>query len=186
MQDSLCQILHITRIMGEFIMRLFDPKFKNNIRRYVLQCVLAMLIIFIVLFITDTIFNMTVVASLGASTFIALTMPHTNSSRPRYLIGGYVIGILCGILMNYVTFRLTSTGLTVFEHSPHIITCALAVGLAILLMTACNFEHPPAAALAMGLVLDANVLITSFAAFISIIIISLIKILLKKWLKDLL
>lgn len=167
-------------------MRLIDPKFKKNMLQYILQCIFAMIIIFILLFIIDTISNMTVIASLGASTFIALTMPHTNSSRSRYLIGGYAIGIICGVLMSYINSGLILINVNVLGRSPHIITCALAVGLAIFLMTATNLEHPPAAALAMGLVVDTNVLITAFAAFISIIIISCIKTLLIKWLKNLL
>ena len=167
-------------------MRIFDPKFKGGLFRYVLQCLFAMIIIFVVLILNETIFSMTIVASLGASTFIAFTMPHTNSARPRYLIGGYVIGAVCGVLMNYVYNRLLSADIQIFGHSPHIVSCAIAVGLTMFFMVILNFEHPPAAALSMGLVLQPNVLITALIAVASIILISVFKEIMKKQLKDLL
>ena len=167
-------------------MRLFDPKFKENVLRYVLQCVLAMIIIFVVLLFDDTVSGMTIVASLGASTFIALTMPHTNAARPRYLIGGYAIGALCGILMHYVYQYLLYLNMDILGHSPHIVPCAVAVGLAMFLMVVTNAEHPPAAALSMGLVLQPNVLLTALIALISVSIISVVKTLMGKWLENLL
>jgi len=167
-------------------MRIFDSNFKANFHRYLLQCLFATIIIFVVLFLADTIFNMTIVASLGASTFIAFTMPHTNSSRPRYLIGGYIVGALCGILMNYANKYLVSVEAQLFDFSPYVLTCALAVGLAMLLMTSLDFEHPPAAALSMGLVLVSDVFITALIAIASVITISIIKSIIKRWLINLL
>jgi len=168
-------------------MRVFDSKFKDNIFRYLLQCLLAAVIIFIVFFLVDTFFNMTIVASLGASTFIAFTMPHANTSRPRYLIGGYTVGATCGTLMNFLSNYLISANVQLPGLSSYAFTCALAVGLAMFLMTILDFEHPPAAALALGLVLVAsNVLIAALIAVACIITISLFKTAIKKWLINLL
>ena len=167
-------------------MRVFDPKFKENVPRYILQCLLAMIIIFVVLLLDDAVFSMTIVASLGASTFIALTMPHTNASRPRYLIGGYVVGAACGVLMNYACNRLLSVNFQVFGHSPYIISCAAAVGLAMFVMVITDTEHPPAAALSMGLVAQTDVVITALTAVAGIVIICSVKAVLKKRLKNLL
>lgn len=167
-------------------MRLFDPKFKKDAPSYLLQCFVGMLFIMLALFLADTVSSMTVVASLGASTFIAMTMPHTRSAHPRYLIGGYCAGIVCGILMSYIHRYIVSADILFLGRSPHIVTCAVAVGLAMLLMTITNSEHPPAAALAMGLVLEPRVFLTSAAALLGIMIISLLKTLLKRWMKNLL
>jgi len=167
-------------------MRILDPTFKDNIPRYTLQCLLAMAIIFIVMLFDDAVLSMTIVASLGASTFIAIAMPHTNSASPRYLVGGYIVGASCGVLMNFIYSYLVSMNIQILGHSPHILSCAIAVGLAMFLMVITNSEHPPAAALSMGLVSQPNALVTAFIAVSSIIIISVIKTLLKKWLKNLL
>ena len=167
-------------------MRIFDSKFKGNVLRYILQCLIAMIMVFVVLFLDDTVFSMTIIASLGASTFIALTMPHTNAARPRYLIGGYIVGAACGIFMNQVCNYLVSIDVRLLGHPPYILSCAIAVGLAMFIMVITNSEHPPAAALSMGLVLQSNVLITAAIAIASIIIVSAIKTLMGKWLKNLL
>jgi len=167
-------------------MRIFDSNFKANVSRYLFQCLLAAIIIFIVLFLADTIFSMTIVASLGASAFISFTMPHTDASKHRYLIGGYIVGAVCGILMNYLHRYFVSMNVQILGHPPHILICAFAVGLAMLLMTILDFEHPPAAALSMGLVMDSNVLITASIAIACVIIISVIKTVIRRWLIDLL
>ncbi len=167
-------------------MRILDPKFVHNARPYVLQCIFATLLIFAMLFLIDSISSMTIVASLGASAFIAFTMPHANVSRPRYLIGGYVIGAFSGIAMHFFYHMLLEMDIQILGHSPHILACALAVGFAIFLMTITNFEHPPAAALAMGLVIEKKLFITAGVAIFTIILVAFIKTLIKKWLHNLL
>jgi len=167
-------------------MRILDSNFKTNAGRYLLQSLLAAVIIFIVLLLVGKVFDMVVVASLGASTFISFTMPQSNPSRPRFLIGGYVVGSICGILMNYFCKYLFSMDMLIFGLPPNILTCALAVGLAMLLMTVFDFEHPPAAALAMGLATDSNVWVTAAVAIACIVTISLIKTAIKRWLINLL
>jgi len=166
-------------------MRIFDEKFKSNVSRYIIQSLLAMVIIFVIFLLVETFFNMTIVASLGASTFIALTMPHGNPSRPRYFIGGYVVGAVCGASMNFLNSYLFSANIQPLGLSPVIFTCALAVGFTMFLMTILDFEHPPAAALALGLVPVSNVLIAALIAIACIAAISAIKALLKRWLIDL-
>ena len=167
-------------------MRLLDPNFKGNLFRYIMQCFMAMAVIFIVLLLDSAVFGMTVAASLGASAFIAFTMPHTNAARPRYLVGGYIIGSVCGVLMNVVYNSLLSADIQVFGHSPHIVSCTAAVGLTMFIMVITNFEHPPAAALSLGLVIQSNALITAFFAVAGVIIISVCKTVMKKWLRNLL
>lgn len=167
-------------------MRIFDPKFKGHIPAYLAQCLLAMTFIFTGLLLIDSFSTLTIVASLGASTFLAFTMPHSHATRPRYFIGGYIVGILCGIGMHYTNLLMSAKKLTILGHSPHILTCALAVGLAMLIMTALNFEHPPAVALAMGLVLERRLLITAAAAFSAILILAFLKLCLKSRLRNLL
>ena len=73
------------RIRGQF------PRLWKN---YLYQSLFAAVVVFIILLILS-IENAVVIASIGASAFIAFTMPRQNFSRPRYLIGGYIVGILC-------------------------------------------------------------------------------------------
>jgi CBS-domain-containing membrane protein len=39
---------------------------------------------------------------LGLSTFIAFTMPKVEVSKPRIMIGGYIVGIVVGCLCHYL------------------------------------------------------------------------------------
>lgn len=149
-----------------------------NITRKVIQSVLATTIIFILLLFIQTVSNLTVIASLGASAFITFTVPHKKAAEPRYLIGGYMVGIVCGVLMHYANF--TGAGMP----TP-VIACALAFGLAMFLMIVLRVEHPPAAALALGLVVEDRVLLTAFLALACVGFISLLKTALKRWLIDL-
>lgn len=167
-------------------MQLFDPKFKKNAFPYIIQSFLGMLVLFFILFFISSITNLTVIASLGASAFTALTMPHSDAARPRKFIGGYIIGIICGVILNYANSRLILTGFHILNHSPLVLTCAVAVGLAMLLMTATNLEHPSAAALAMGMVSAEHVFTTAFVALVGITLICLLKTFLRKWIKNLL
>lgn len=130
--------------------RILDEKFRCHADRYILQCLAAMLALFAVLSVLDAVTQTVLVASLGASCFIAFTMPHVASARPRYMVGGYLIGTLCGCSMTLLGH------LVVIDWLPnaHIALAALGVGLAMFLMVVTDTEHPPAAALALGFALN--------------------------------
>ena len=168
-------------------MRVFDQRFRQDTARYVSQCLLATGAILIVLILLNTILDTTVIASLGASCFIAFTMPRAQISRPRFLIGGYVVGMAAGC-----TGRWLCAAPALMELAPASVPLdalcgALAVGLAIFVMVVTDTEHPPAAGLALGLVLneayDARVLAV---VLIGIVALSLAKEVLKPLLIDLL
>lgn len=135
-------------------MRLFDKKFRKNVHRYVFQCILATLTILAVLFFLDVLTETAIIAALGASAFVVFAIPNSYSSDPRRLIGGYVVGIVIGIICFYISaFFPTSNFFTNTEMSL-IIFGAIAVGLAIFIMAVTNTEHPPAAGIALGLVIN--------------------------------
>ena len=135
-------------------MRILDRKAKKYIVRYVFQCAIATAAILLILIFLDVLTHTAIIAALGATAFIVFTMPKAYSSGPRPLLGGYLIGIIIGVgfsLLSTLKFILPCfisplTSYTVFG--------ALAVGVAILLMTLTNTEHAPAAGIALGLVLN--------------------------------
>jgi len=135
-------------------MRLFDPKFRNNKARYIVQCTLATLVIFVVLLVLDALTDAAIVGALGASSFISFTMPHAKACRPRYLIGGYAVGILAGVTCYYASLGASCLGAPFLSDSSHVVFGALSVGLAIFGMVLTDLEHPPAASVALGLVLN--------------------------------
>jgi CBS-domain-containing membrane protein len=133
--------------------RVADSKFRHNKRQYLLQTLLVVLTMTLVLLVLDKVEQTVLIASLGASAFIAFAMPRSYQSRPRYLIGGYCIGTAVGCLLSLLSLPLAA-GFGLDSHSVQIVCAALASGLAFFLMVLTDTEHPPAAALALGYVLN--------------------------------
>ncbi len=127
---------------------------KDNLLRYFLQCGLATIVVLFILLILDTLTQTVLIAALGASTFIAFALPRSVHSDPRHMIGGYFIGIVAGGLLGTLeqALHFNSAGAT---HQEMVVFGALATGVAMFLMVITKTEHPPAAALALGLVLNA-------------------------------
>ncbi|MFP3896739.1 MAG: HPP family protein [Anaerolineales bacterium] len=135
-------------------MGIISKGFERKQRRYVLQGALATATILGIFFLLDVLLRSTLVSSLGASTFIAFAMPHSRQARSRALVGGYMVGTLCGTLCSLAAdcALAASTGLN--PRTRLIIFGALAIGLAILIMLVTDTGHPPAAGLALGFVAD--------------------------------
>ncbi|MCJ7604963.1 MAG: HPP family protein [Dehalococcoidales bacterium] len=119
------------RIRGQF------PLLWKN---YLYQSLLATIIVFLIL-LALTIQNAVVIASLGASACIVFTMPRSVSAKPRRVIGGHIIGLICGSLFALIPHSSTVMAATVYS---------LSVGITICAMVTLDFEHPPAAGTALG------------------------------------
>jgi len=169
-------------------MKLFDASFKTRKLRYILQCLLAAATMAPIFIILQAMTNAGVIAAVGASAFIALTLPKRKSASPRYLIGGYIVAILVGTLCYWLHVAVPMPkDLWVLEDLPNAVFGAAAMGLASFVMVVTNTEHPPAAGLAVGLVLlDEWQWLAVVAVMAGIIGLSLAQALLKPYLEDLL
>lgn len=101
----------------------------------------------------DAVTQTVLIAALGASSFIAFAVPRSLNSGPRNMVGGYLIGMLSGSVMWYLNTLLNVSG-EALAHGVMILFGALAISAAMFLMVVTRTEHPPAAALALGLVLN--------------------------------
>lgn len=157
----------------------------DNIRRYSLQCSLATVVVLIVLVALDAVTQTVLIAALGASTFIAFAVPRSMVSSPRCLVGGYLVGILAGSIMSSLN---TSIGITdpVMAEVSMIVFGALATGIAMFLMVVTKTEHPPAAALALGLVFNEWTALTLLVVVVGVVALSICKRLILPHLLDLL
>jgi CBS-domain-containing membrane protein len=142
--------------------------------------------IFIVLCVLDTLAHTVLIAALGASSFIAFTMPHTNSARPRYLVGGYVVGMIVGCSASVMGCVFIGLAADEFQHILAIAFAAAATGGAMFMMTITDTEHPPAAGLALGFAVNEWDILTVAVVFIGVSRISLTKEVFKARLKHLL
>ena len=131
-----------------------DREFRANVWRYVLQSLMATAAIAGILFFFDPGSQMGVVTGLGATAFIAFTMPHTRAAMPRSMVGGYVMCMLIAVLFYELSkfepivrlHETTAWGWQVF------VACGL--GTAIFIMVVTDTEHAPAAGAALGIMLN--------------------------------
>lgn len=158
---------------------------KHNISRYVLQCGLAGIVVLVLLLILDAVTQTVLIAALGASAFIAFAVPRSPHSGPRHMIGGYLVGIVCGSLMGTLS-HLFALSDPIVAHAIIVLFGAMATSLAMLIMVITRTEHPPAAALALGLVLNEWDILTLLVVIGGIVALSIIKRLILPMLMDLL
>jgi len=122
----------------------------------------------------DAVTQTVLIASLGSSAFIAFAVPLSLHSSPRHMIGGYLVGMLAGITMSLLNASVDVQALPV-EHAANIIFGALAMSVAMFLMVVTRTEHPPAAALALGLVLNEWNVLTLGVVLAGVVGLSVIK-----------
>lgn len=138
-----------------------------------MQCGLAGIVVFVLLLVLDAVTQTVLIAALGASAFIAFAVPRSPHSGPRHMIGGYIVGILAGSLMSALKALIDVS--VVSDHAVMIICGAIAISLAMFTMVVTRTEHPPAAALALGLVLNEWSLLTLFVVLVGVIGLSVVK-----------
>jgi CBS-domain-containing membrane protein len=162
-----------------------DRRFTTRKARYVFQTCLATLCILAVLVILDFIANAAVVVALGASTFTVFAAPQAKLARPRYLIGGYVVGLLVGTVFFWLSRALPVPEISFLPSFPYLVYGAPAVGAAMFVMVITNTEHPPAASIALGLVLNEWSYMAVVVALTGIVVLSVLKWLLRRQLINL-
>jgi len=167
-------------------MLVLDEKFRKNKLRYVLQCLLATVAVGVLLTILDAISDAAVIGALGASSFIAFTMPHANVSRARFLIGGHCMGVVAGMLCHWASRWPVLAEVPLVSGNETVLFGALAVGLAIFLMVTTDTEHPPAAGVALGLVLEQRPWGTVAVILVGVVVLALMRRALQRWLLNLL
>ena len=163
-------------------MELLDKKFKEKPLHYFIQCGIAAAVIAVLLTFLNLIEHTGLVAALGATTFMIFTMPHRVSCHARYVVGGYIIGIAVGVACSQVYDAVPAW----HTHGGLAVTGGIAVGLSAFLMAATNSEHPPAAGVALGLVLQPWDFPTVFFVLASVVVLSIVKHLLRRIMIDLL
>jgi len=146
---------------------------REDFKRYALQCGLAGFVVFILLLVLDAVTQTVLIAALGSSAFIAFAVPRSLHSSPRHMIGGYVVGIFAGALMSTFATLIDVSAST--DHAIMIVFGAFAISLAMFTMVVTRTEHPPAAALALGLVLNEWNLLTLLVVLTGVVGLSIIK-----------
>ncbi len=157
------------------------------------QTAIAVIFICVVLFFMNHLAESDVLWAVGAgslssSCFIVFGKPSSPPAMPYKIVGGYIIGILSGILLHFIAgffhdFNCSFLG-TVQYHVVGMMA-ALAIGLCLIFMSLFRVEHPPAAGMALVLVIDMKDYNIIFVVLIFAIALALIRRMLRRHLIDL-
>jgi len=113
--------------------------------------------------------------ALASSCFIVFGKPSSSTAKPFKIIGGYVLGILVGVIFHSIAlhFHDLPAGFlgTVHFHTVGLIA-AICTGVCLLLMSLLRLEHPPAAGVSLVLVIDLRDYYVVFIVFIAAIILA--------------
>jgi CBS-domain-containing membrane protein len=165
--------------MGRF--HLIDRKFRQDPSHYILQALLAFVVVGAIVLLMGTLTRGALVAALGASAFVVFAMPDSKTATPRSLIGGHAlcmaIGSLCSIplRLGLVPSNSVSVGLL----------GAAAVSLALFGMVVTDTEHPPAAGNALAFAVAPIGLEHALFTAGTIVLLALARHALRGWLRDL-
>jgi len=165
--------------------KLIDEKARQNIRPYLLQSFLATLTILFILVFLDVLSHTAIIATLGASAFLVFTRPRAYASRPRPLVGGYLVGMAVGIMYYYALLLPAHFSISISQPTALIVFSAMAVGSAIFLMVVTDTEHPPAAGMSLGLVLNQWDHKTLLFIIFAVIVMAVLRKLLQPYMVDL-
>lgn len=166
-------------------MRILSERFREHRRPFVYQSTLATLTILLILLFLDVLSHTAIIATLGSSAFLVFARPQAYSSRPRPLLGGYAIGIVVGVAFYYLSLLPTMAGFPIATHTTYIVFSAMAVGVAIFLMLVTCTEHPPAAGMALGLVMNVWDVRTLAFIFSAVLFMAAVRRLLQRFMIDL-
>lgn len=133
---------------------LFDKNLKPRMKNYLFQCGLAILSLIAILMVQSALFSEAIVVSVASAAFTIFVFPDSIASTPRRVIGGQIVAILAGAIFFAILHTSTLESAAETINLVPSVAAALAVGLSILIMVATNTEHPPAAGVALGIVID--------------------------------
>lgn len=155
--------------------RAFDRRFGPHWLSYILQSALATASVFVVLVALRQ-QNLVVAASLAATAFTVFAMPSSMTASTRNVVGGHIVGLVFGSAFALIMQE------SAFAHDA---MYALAVGCAMLVMTATNTEHPPAAGTALGVVIAGFSARLVLGVVVGVVVLAVIHRLLRPMLRDL-
>ena len=165
--------------------RLIDRKFLEDPRAYLLQSMAAIVALVVILYFVTLVTHAAIVAALGSSAFIVFAMPHYLTAEPRRLVGGHILGLVCGIVAYYVFLIGPMADAVDRMEWLSLVPVALSVGLSVLLMPVFDVEHPPAAGTALGIAIGGWRYETLLFVVIFAVSLAVVRKLLLRRLKDL-
>lgn len=161
---------------------LIDPKFYNKKGRYLFQSLLAALALFIILLVGSEIADGAIIAGIAGSTALIFFAPRSYASSTRRIVGGHTLAVIVTLVM-FNIFSLF-TDMSVTSNFLIYLYCSLALASLILFEGILNCEHAPSAGCLLGLTIGGINLDAIIFIILSALILSLLRLLLLNWIKN--
>lgn len=126
--------------------------------------------------------------SLASSAFITFGKPSAVARKPLNILVSYFVAIAVGILCRFIIERAMPHCSVIFDVNTFCWTgffAAFSVGFLMLVLSALRVEHPPAAGIALVLVLDVKDYQTLIIILFSVIMLSILSGIFGRWMRDL-
>ena len=165
---------------------LWDKNFLARLPNYIFQCGLATVSLIVILLVEDAVFRAAIVVAVASTAFTVFVVPDSVAASPRRVIGGHIVAVIIGSML---AFALQIPALESASEEFRIIrdvVAALSVGISIFIMVFTNTEHPPAAGTALGLLIPGWTLSAVTFILLSALILSIIRLVLRPKLINLL
>ena len=162
-----------------------DPGFAGAPSRFVLQAGVAALVMLAILEFVHSLSYAAIAAGLASSVVGIFVNPSNRTARVRAVVGGHGVALALGSVFSVILF-LAPAEIFLIDHV-HLrnVAYALAVGLAMLLMAITNTEHPPAAGTALGMASREFDILIFFSIIGAILMLGVIKLAIRPYLRDL-
>jgi len=165
---------------------LLDPKFRHSYKQYFFQAALATVAMAVILLFVDSLSSAAIAAGLGSSIIGIFINPTGATARLRAVVGGHLMALILGSVFSFILFSGSIEAFTADQSQFHAIMMAVSVGLLILVMAVTDTEHPPAAGIVIGMASRDWTPEVFMAILGALVLITAIKLALKRQLKDLL
>lgn len=126
--------------------------------------------------------------SLTSSSFIVFTSPTSVSARSSRIVGGYTIAVVVGLTVHFILmsiFHELSSHVDMIDPRFFWVTASVSIAITTILMVLFDCQHPPAAGVALVLVLDIHDFNILYVILFAVLTLSLIKLAFKDKLIDL-
>ena len=177
---------------------ILDPEFSRSRKRYLAQAGLATVALLAVLLLTDSLSDAALAAGLASSVIILFMHPSSRAATTRALVGGHMLALGVGSGLSLILFSsngifllesitLIEEGMTVIESVGLLrdLFLAASVGILILMMALTDTEHPPAAGTVLGTAYRPWDPVTTAVIIGAIVLLVCIKVVLHRYLRDL-
>lgn len=166
-----------------------NKNFKENAGHFFVQALLIIVFMACVLFplgsLKSSVFTAVGASTLAASIVMAFALPESPAAAVHRIFGGYMIGLLIGLLWHAALVALEKHA-SLPAPLPVDICGALAVGMTMILMGIFGLLHPPSVGLSLAIVIGPWSHWTIIVVVVAVLILCLIKYLLRNWFINLL